>query len=89
MSAGKQDLDGALMVSIHEFTHINLFHPCYNHLHIHMETWGQRSHAVLLMLYITFVFIISFLDENSLLGMGCYILLYETFITVSLKQFQI
>ena len=54
-----------------------------------METWGQRSHAVLLMLYITFVFIISFLDENSLLGMGCYILLYETFITVALKQFQI
>ena len=54
-----------------------------------METRGQRSHAVLLVLYITFVFIISFLDENSLLGMGCYILLYETFITVALKQFQI
>ena len=63
---------GALMVSIHGLLPINLFHPCYNPLHTHMETEGQRRHAVLLMLCITFVFDISFLDENSLLGMGCY-----------------
>lgn len=69
---------------------INSFNPSYNTPLTNKETEGQRNHIVWLMLHVTFVFIIlSFLDANALSGMGYYILLNETSITVALEQFQL